>query len=91
MEGLRGSESASMEGLRGSERMSFGGFQTSQENKERILPKRMTVRNRYNCLVCGETLKSDEALQLHRTWHAVVTLNSILADGFDMLGKKLEA
>ena len=71
--------------------MSFGGFQKSQEGKPRELPPHMTRKNRYNCLVCGETLKSDEALQLHRIWHAIMTLNSILADNFDMLGKKLEA
>ena len=70
--------------------MSFGGFQPSQEGKKRELPVQHRQHERFACLVCSETMLSDEALQLHRIWHAIMTQNHILADDFDKLSGELD-
>ena len=81
--------------------MSFGGFQTSQKDKPRELPKHMTAKNKWYCLVCGVSMMSDEALQMHRIWHSILALNEridkLIETGermdahFDAMVQKLEA
>ncbi len=62
--------------------MSFGNFQKPQE-KPGFNP-------RFMCVVCGEGLMSDEALQLHRIWHALTRANEATGRRLDEITKQLE-
>lgn|GEM_PF-1956650 len=57
-----------------------GGLQQSQP-RERLVREK-TTGNRYQCTYpgCGESFMSDEALQLHRLYHALTILTATLKE-----------